>query len=55
MQVYKVTEFAKLIGVNPQTLRNWDRSGLFKASRTPTNYRVYTHDQYLEYLKRFEK
>ncbi len=55
MKVYKVKEFAKLIGVSPQTLRNWDRSGVFKASRTPTNYRVYTEEQYIEYQKRFEK
>jgi putative resolvase len=39
------------------TLQKWDRKGIFKAHRSPTNRRYYTHDQYLEYrgLKAAEK
>ncbi|MEK7185187.1 MAG: MerR family DNA-binding transcriptional regulator [Patescibacteria group bacterium] len=37
-----IKEAAKLIGVAPLTLRNWDKSGKFTASRHPiNNYRVY--------------
>ena len=42
----KIKEFADLIGVCPDTLRNWDRSGKLKAYRTITNYRYYTQEQY---------
>ncbi|WP_270842823.1 MerR family DNA-binding transcriptional regulator, partial [Mitsuokella multacida] len=27
MKYYTINKFAKIIGVTPQTLRNWDRSG----------------------------
>lgn len=37
-----IKEVAKLLGVSPLTLRNWDNSGKFTASRHPiNNYRVY--------------
>jgi predicted site-specific integrase-resolvase len=38
-------------------LQKWDRKGILKAHRSPTNRRYYTHDQYLEYrgLKAAEK
>ncbi len=37
-----IKEAAALIGVTPLTLRNWDNSGKFTASRHPINhYRVY--------------
>lgn len=42
MKVYKLTEFARMIGVSPQTLRNWDNSGKFVADKTPANQRVYS-------------
>jgi hypothetical protein len=50
-QLYTVTKFAKLLGVTVKTLQRWDREGTFKARRTPTNRRYYTHDDYLAYLK----
>ena len=38
----KVKEVAKMLGVTPLTLRNWDKSGKLKAFRNPiNNYRVY--------------
>lgn len=37
-----IKEAAKLLGVSELTLRNWDKSGKFKAQRHPmNNYRVY--------------
>ena len=39
---YSIKEAAEVLGVSPHTLRNWDRSGKFKAQRHPmNNYRVY--------------
>ena len=51
MDVYKPGEFAKLIGVHIKTLQKWDREGVLKAHRTPTNRRFYTHEQYTTYMK----
>jgi Predicted site-specific integrase-resolvase len=31
-------------------LQRWDREGIFKAYRSPTNRRYYTHDHYLEVI-----
>jgi len=40
-----IKEAAKLLGVSTLTLRNWDKSGKFKALRHPiNNYRVYRTD-----------
>jgi DNA-binding transcriptional MerR regulator len=36
-------EAAKILGVNPETLRRWDRAGKLKAKRNPmNNYRLYS-------------
>lgn len=41
---FSIKEAAQILGVTPLTLRNWDRSGKFKAQRHPmNNYRVYKH------------
>ncbi|HSS10539.1 MAG TPA: helix-turn-helix domain-containing protein [Acidimicrobiales bacterium] len=34
-----VGEAAELIGIHPTTLRRYEREGLIKARRTPTNQR----------------
>lgn len=47
-KTYRPQEFAKLISRTTQTLQRWDRVGILKAHRTPTNRRYYTHDQYLQ-------
>lgn len=45
-------EAAKFLMVSPQTLRNWDKKGKFKASRHPeNNYRLYK----ISDLERFAK
>lgn len=52
---YKPNEFARLIGVSIKTLQRWDNSGIFKAFRTPTNRRYYTHQQYEDYMNGSKK
>lgn len=39
---YTIAAAARKLGVHPQTLRNWDRSGLYPARRTLAGYRYYT-------------
>ena len=46
---YKPKDFAELLGVSVKTLQRWDRDGILKANRTPTNRRYYTYDQYLQF------
>ena len=46
---YKPKYFAELLGVSVKTLQRWDRDGILKANRTPTNRRYYTYDQYLQF------
>lgn len=42
MEFLTIKQAAKLLGVSPLTLRNWDNSGKFTATRHPiNNYRVY--------------
>ena len=51
----KPQEFAKRLGVSTQTLRRWDKAGILKANRTPTDRRFYTEEQYEEYMKEYAK
>jgi len=46
---YSPKQFGQLIGRTTNTLQKWDREGILKAHRSPTNRRYYTHDQYLAY------
>lgn len=48
MTTYTIGEMAKLLSKSPKTLREWDKKGILKAQRTPSNMRYYTHDQYLK-------
>lgn len=51
-----VNEVAKLIGVTPLTVRNWDKKGALVAYRNPVNnYRMYKIDDVENLLKRFEE
>jgi DNA-binding transcriptional MerR regulator len=39
---FSIKEAGEILGVSPLTLRNWDKSGKFRAQRHPmNNYRVY--------------
>lgn len=52
---YTIKQAAKLLGVTPLTLRNWDKNGKLKAYRHPiNNYRVYKPDQLELFLRKME-
>lgn len=46
---YKPKDFTELLGISVKTLQRWDRDGILKANRTPTDRRYYTYDQYLQF------
>lgn len=49
---YSVSEFAKKIGVSASTLRRWDKDGVLKAVRSPSNRRVYLQEQLDDYMSK---
>ena len=50
-----VSEAAKIIGVNTETLRRWDKSGKFSSSRNPiNNYRVYRIEHVHQFIKELQ-
>ena len=52
---YTIKQAAKIIGVAPLTLRNWDKRGKLKAYRHPVNnYRVYKTEQLELFLRKME-
>ncbi|WP_094546258.1 IS607 family transposase [Petroclostridium xylanilyticum] len=51
MKYYSIGEFAELIGVTQQTLRNWDKTGKLKPSHIgKSGYRYYSQQQLQNYL-----
>lgn len=50
MSILKPKEMSQKIGVSVRTLQKWDKAGILKAYRTPTNRRYYTEEQYLKYI-----
>jgi len=51
-----VKEVAKLLGVTPLTVRNWDKSGKLKAIRHPiNNYRLYRLEDIENFLKKLKE
>ena len=51
----KIKEVAKILGVTPLTLRNWDKKGKLKAYRNPiNNYRVYKPEEVELFLRKIE-
>jgi len=51
-----VKEVAKLLGVTPLTVRNWDKSGKLKAIRHPiNNYRLYRLEDIETFLKKLNQ
>lgn len=50
-----IKEVARMLGVTPLTLRNWDKKGTLTAYRNPVNnYRVYRLDQVELFQRRIE-
>lgn len=51
-----IKEAAAFLGVNPMTLRNWDKQGKLKSRRHPINgYRLYKRDDLKRILHILEK
>ena len=50
MSILKPKDMSQKIGVSVRTLQKWDKAGILKAYRTPTNRRYYTEEQYLQYI-----
>lgn len=49
-----IKQASEILGVTPLTLRNWDKSGKFPASRHPiNNYRVYKIDDVNKLVESF--
>ena len=46
---YKPKEFAELLNVSVKTLQHYDREKILVASKTPTNRRYYTYNQYVQF------
>jgi len=50
-----IKEVAKILGVTPLTLRNWDKLGKLKAYRNPiNNYRIYKKEEIELFLRKIE-
>ncbi len=48
--MYNISQFSKLIGKSVKTLQRWDRENILKPdTRSPTNRRMYSKQQYLSY------
>lgn len=46
MKYYSISKFSKILGVSPQTLRNWDKNNKLNPHHTSNNgYRYYSHEQ----------
>jgi len=50
---FNISQVAKMIGVVPETIRNWEKNSLFQANRSKNNYRIFTLDD-LEILKKIK-
>jgi len=52
---YTIKQAAKILGVTPLTLRNWDKNNRLRAYRHPiNNYRVYKPQQLELFLRKIE-
>ncbi len=55
-QYLTVNEVAKILGVSPLTIRNWDQRGRLLAYRNPlNNYRLYKTEDVEKLLKEIEQ
>lgn len=50
MQLISIGKAASLLGVHPDTLRNWEKSGKVQVYRTPGNHRRYSLDELKDLL-----
>ncbi len=51
-----VNDVARLLGISPLTVRNWDQKGKLRAYRNPVNnYRMYKVEEVEAILKKIEQ
>lgn len=51
-----VNEVARIVGVTPLTVRNWDKKGRLAAYRNPVNnYRLYKIEDVENLMKKIEE
>lgn len=55
MGIYRIGEFASIIGRTTQTLRNWDRSGILKPEVIEKGKKLYSQEQLDVFLNRSDK
>mgnify|MGYP001606267851 FL=1 len=49
-------EVARILGVTPLTLRNWDRKGILTAYRNPANnYRMYRYADVADFVAEIKR
>ena len=41
---FSVSQVAKMLGVVPGTIRNWEKCGIITVKRSKNNYRIFTLD-----------
>ena len=52
MRYFTINKFSKIVGVTPQTLRNWDKTKKLKPHHTTENgYRYYSEEQLKQVLR----
>ena len=51
---FTINQVAKILGVVPATIRNWEKSGLITTKRSASNYRIFTIDD-IELLKKIRE
>jgi len=52
--VFNISDVAKIVGVVPATVRNWEKAGLIQPKRKGNNYRVYNFND-IEILKKIKE
>lgn len=55
MNYYSINKFSKMLGVTPQTLRNWDKSGKLHPHHTTGNGHRYYSDEQLQAIVKESK
>jgi len=51
---FTISQAAKMLGVVPATIRNWEKNGLITVMRSASNYRVFTPDD-METLRKIKE
>ena len=51
---FTINQVAKILGVVPATIRNWEKNGMISSKRSASNYRIFTLDD-IETLKKIRQ